>query len=229
MVSGCTVSPSALTLPEKEGRVKCFSKVEYLRVALTFTSKEAREYARKNLYATMMFGSAGEDYIACRCCVLGGLYTGLRFGSEAVEKILKAHIYLATGAKRRGHNPYLLKQELIATHPDPKLNSFDDPLRKLYGHYQRRYYDNPERSQGASCEELSYVDDLFIYLVETLPMPDEVKYRGMFFALLCDETTRRFTNFHWATHNNRALQGKLELMERRYQQVYQHLYGANRQ
>src|SRR5438105_14344420 len=116
-------------------------------MALTLTSKETREYAGKNLHATMMFGSASQDYIACRCCVRGGLYTGLRFGSEAVEKLLKAHIYLATGAKRRGHNPYRLKQELITTHPDAKLDSFDDPLRKLYGHYQRRYYDNPDQLQ----------------------------------------------------------------------------------
>jgi hypothetical protein len=208
--------------------------VEYPHVALTLTSKESLEYARKNLYATMMFGSAGEDYIACRCCLLGGLFAGLRLGSEAVEKMLKAYIYLATGAKSKltrseRHNPYLLKRELIATHPDPKLDSFDDPLRKLYGHYQRRYYDNPDQLREASCEELSYVDDLFIYLVETLPMPDEVKYRGMFFAFLCDEKARRYTNYHWATHNNRALQGKLELMECRYQQVTHHLYGVNKQ
>jgi len=199
-------------------------------MTLRLTREEVSVYARNNQYAMAMFGDAGSDYVACRCCILNALHSGFRLASEAVEKLLKAFIYLETGArsalKRNDrHNPYLLKQELKVAHPDPKLDNFDDLLKKLYDHYQSRYFDNPTTGKGASSEELDEIDDLFVYLIETLPMPDEVKYRCMFFAFLCDENARRhWRNYHWATERNRALQGKMERIERSYQQVLEHLY-----
>jgi hypothetical protein len=199
-------------------------------VTLTLTREEVTQYARKNLYPMMMFGDAGFDYFACRCCVLNGLHPGFRLASEAVEKLLKAFIYLATGAKSKlkgndRHNPYRLKQELTAANPDPKLDTFDDLLKKLYDHYQSRYFDNPTTGRGASGGELDEIDDLFVYLIEALPMPDEVKYRGTFFAFLCDENARRYwRNYHWATERNHALQGRMGSIERTYHQVFEHLY-----
>ena len=155
-------------------------------MALTLTRDEEAVYARKNQYALMMFMDAGLDYFACRCCILNGLDTGFRLASEATEKLLKAFIYLATGTKTtltgyRRHDPYLLKEELKAAHKDQQLDGFDDLLRQLHHHYQTRYFDNPATDQH-SPTRLDRIDDLFVYLVETLPMPDEVKYRSMFFA-----------------------------------------------
>jgi hypothetical protein len=200
-------------------------------MTFTLSRDEVAQYARNNQYAMMMFGDAGFDYFACRCCILNGLHSGFRLGAEAVEKLLKAFIYLKIGAKStlRGkdrHNPYLLKQELKAVHPDPILDNFDDLLKTLYDHYQSRYYDNPTSGKGASSAELDEIDDLFVYLIETLPMPNEVKYRCMFFAFLCDGNARRhWRNHHWATEKNRALGGKMELIERSYRQVAEHLYA----
>jgi hypothetical protein len=197
---------------------------------LTLTRSEVDEYARANKYAMMMFMDASSDYFACRCCILNALHSGFRLASEAVEKLLKALIYLTTGEKTklRGkdrHNPYLLKEELRAEHRDQVLDGFDDLFRKLYDHYQSRYFDNPVTGKGASSEELNQIDDLFIHLVETLPMPDEVKYRCKFFADLCEEDDRRYwRNYYWATERNRALKRKMEAIERRYQQVLAHLY-----
>jgi len=199
-------------------------------MTLALTQKEVAEYARKNKYAMLMFHDAGSDYFACRCCILNGLHTGFRLASEAVEKLLKAFIYLATGSKtnvkRDGlHNPYVLKQELTTAHPDQKLDGFDDLLKTLHDHYQSRYFDNPTTGKGASSKELDQIDELFLYLAETLPMPDEVKYRGGFFTSLCDENSRKhWRNYYWATAHNRALEPKMKSIEHTYQQVLKHLY-----
>jgi|ERR1017187_4186134 hypothetical protein len=198
---------------------------------LTLTREQARQYAGKNQYAMMMFMDAGSDYFACRCCILNALHSGFRLASEAVEKLLKAFIFLQTGTKstlkgRDRHNPYLLKEELKASRPDQKLDSYDDLLHKLYDHFLSRYYDNPVTGKGASGEELPKIDELFLYLVETLPMPDEVKYRSAFFAEICDENSRRYwRNYYWAMERNEVLQRKMESIERSYQQVLKHLYG----
>jgi hypothetical protein len=199
-------------------------------MTLTLTRQDVSDFSRKNLYAGMMFMDAGFDYIACRCCILNMLHSGFRLGSEAIEKILKAHIYLTTGAKTRLngndlHNPYQLKEELKAVRCDLRLDSFDDLLRKLHDHYQSRYFDNPTTGRGATSEELSQIDELFMYLVETLPMPDEVKYRSAFMAGLCDENSRRYwRNYYWAVERNPILQGKMPQIERTYRDVYEHLY-----
>ncbi len=195
------------------------------------TKEQVADYAHDNQYAMMMFMGASWDYVAGRCCVLNKLYPGYRLMSEAAEKLLKAFIFLKSGARstlRRNdrHNPYRLKQELRTVHPDPKLDSFDDLLQRLYDHFQSRYYDNPTSGRGASSNELDQIDDLFIYLVETLPMPDEAKYRSTFFTGLCSPDMRRhWRHYHWTTESNRALQGKMEPIERKYKQVFEHLYG----
>ena len=199
-------------------------------MTLILTRAQAQDYARLNQYAVMMFTDAGSDYVAGRCCMLNGLFPGLRLASEAVEKILKAFIFLATGHKSMTmgndrHNPYLLKQELRKIHMDSKLDVFDGVLTKLHDHFQSRYYDNPTKSKDASTSELAQIDELFIYLVETLPMPDEVKYRTLFFAQLCDANAKMHWRGHyWTTLSNGALNGKMGLIERRYQEVFEHLY-----
>jgi hypothetical protein len=180
----------------------------------------------------MMFMSASDDYCACRCCILNMLSAGFRLASEAIEKMLKAFIYLQTGSptklKRNDkHTPYLLKQELGETYHDQRLDSFDLLLRRLFDHYQTRYFDNPRSGEGASSEELPQIDDLFIYLVQNLPMPDEVKYRSKFFADLFDSNARKYwRNHHWLVEQNLALHSKMKTMEDRYQHVLMHLYPS---
>ena len=114
-------------------------------------------------------------------------------------------------------------------HNDPQLDKYDSLLQVLFDHYQSRYYDNVVSGRGGTSEELPQIDDLFIYLVETLPMPDEVKYRTMFFAILCEERIRQnWRSYEWATLHNRALQGKLDDINRKYKEVQNHLYPTTR-
>jgi len=199
-------------------------------MTLNLTRQDAADFALKNQYALAMFTDAGLDYIACRCCILNMLHSGFRLASDAIEKLLKAHIFLATGArtKLQGkdlHNSYALKQELNFVRLDKRLDSFDDLLRKLYDHFESRYFDNPVTRRGASSEELAQIDELFIHLVETLPMPDEVKYRSFFLASLCNENSRRYwKNYHWAIEHNQTLQAKMPRIEHTYRAVFKHLY-----
>jgi predicted metal-dependent hydrolase len=60
-----------------------------------------------------------------------------RLASEAIERLLKAHTFLATGwrsklRRKDLHNPFYLKQELNAVRHDKKLDTFDELLHKLY-------------------------------------------------------------------------------------------------
>jgi hypothetical protein len=200
-------------------------------MTLTLTRKEIDEYARKNRYAIMMFHIAASDYFACRCCILNMLSSGFRLASEAVEKLLKATIFLRSGAKckleaSKRHNPYLLKEELKSACLDPTLDGYDALLNKLHDHYQSRYPDNRTTGRGSSSQELPEIDALFLHLVEALPMPDEVKYRTKFFTELCDEDSRLYwRNYYWAVECNQLLQSKMPSIEAKYQQVLKHLYG----
>jgi HEPN domain-containing protein len=200
-------------------------------MTLTMTKPEVNHYARTNQYAMMMLLVAGSDYFASRCCILNMMSSGFRLASEAAEKLLKAYIFLETKepTKLKGndrHDPYSLKEELQSALKarDTELDNFDGLLHKLFGHYQSRYPDN--KGQGpASSEELPQIDELFIYLIEKLPMPDEVKYRSGFFTELCDSNARQFwRNYYWATERNSLLQTKMPMIEQRYKEVFEHLY-----
>ena len=182
-------------------------------------------YSRRNLYAMMMFWGACSDYVAARCCLLNYLFSGLPLAAHAVEKMLKAFIFLSSGAKttlksRNGdlHNPYLLKQELRRTYADSKLDSFDDLLKKLFQHYQSRYHDNPNQAKSRSSAELQKIDELFVYLLATVPMPNEVKYNTYFFQALCNPRLAIvLADRRWALENNAPMQAQLPAFETAWQ------------
>ena len=196
------------------------------------TREQFAEYARDNQYATMMLMGASLDYVACRCCSLNKLHSGFRLASEAVVETPEGvHLCGNSGPSPRcrgdaRHNPYLLKQELIGVHPDHKLDSFDDLLRSCTTISRADITTIQRPAKEPLSDELDQIDDLFVYLMEALPMPDEVKYRCRFFDDLCDVELRGYwRNYHWATESNRALQGKMESIEHKYKQVFEHLYG----
>jgi len=189
-------------------------------------------YCSKNQYATMMFMSASNDYIASRCCVLNGLSSGFVLACQAIEKLLKAFIYLETGERTKltgadKHNPFKLKEQLLKV-KKYELDKFDNLLKKLYDHYQSRYYDNKISGQGSSSSELNTIDELWVYLIEALPIPNEVKYRLKFFSDLFDKDSRKYwSNYYWAERNNKTLAKKIQEMEFKYKAVLQHLYPKN--
>lgn len=190
------------------------------------SKKDVRDFCYKKQYATMMFDTASNDYIASRCCILNKLVSaGLILSCQSIEKILKAFIFLETEEKlKEGHDPFELKEKLKEV-KDYKLDKFDDLLKRLYGHYQSRYYNNKNHSKIKSSKEIDEIDELWVYLIEIFPVPDEVKYRLMFFARLFEKRCRKYLlDYYWIEKNNKALAKKIKEMELKYKAVFQHLY-----
>lgn len=198
-----------------------------------FTRQEIAEFARTNQYAMMMFSHAGDDYVGARCLSLNVLLAaGCPLFAQAVEKFLKAFIFLSTGKRtawKKGdlHNPFALKEELKQSH-DYGLDKFDALLLRLYGHFQRRYFDNPDQSPSLSTSELDGFDELWMHLFDKVPMPEWVKYRAQFAVMVLDNDIpkSRPEYRHWAVVRNKALTARLTGMQSTYDAVLKHYIAA---
>jgi HEPN domain-containing protein len=202
---------------------------QYFKMAYSLDKKGVMEWSAQHQYANMRFFGATEDYKAARCCILNGLFAGFILANQAIEKLLKATIFLETGEEMKTcHNTYELKEKLKKT-KDYNLDIFDNLLKKLYDHYLARYYEDDPRahsdgSSGTSSKEMASIDELWFTLVEKLPMPDEVKYRMMFFADLF-EPNPYWLDGVWLTRNNSAFDKRKTVLSRKYTDVRKHLYG----
>lgn len=179
-----------------------------------------------------MFGDAADNYASSRYLILNLLWTGFPLFFQSIEKFLKAIIFLETGkpTELKGldkHNLYALKQELQKT-KDYGLDKFDSLLRKLYGHFQQRYYDNKDKSSGMSTAELDDFDKLWMYLFDAIPFSIEVKYRLTFTNMLFDKNTLKYwPNYKlWTVTANKALAPKLEDMEKMHLAIEEHYINS---
>lgn len=187
----------------------------------TLTHNTFQAYNKENAYAQIMFGDSGNDYIAARCLILNTLFMqGCIFYAQAVEKMFKALIFLETKRKsnlhnNNLHNPFLLKEELKSA-KDYQIDKYDELLKRVYGHWQHRYFDNKYKSQSMSSSELDEYDILWMHLFEQAPFPVEVKYRLQFTPFLFDEEVLKYQPAyrHWATFENKSLLPKLGEMEK---------------
>ncbi len=176
----------------------------------------------------MRFFSANQDYVAARFCILNGFFSGFTLASQAIEKLLKAIIYLETSEEMKSsHNLYGLKEKLKKI-KDYSLDGFDLTLKKLYDHYLSRYHeDTPsihaDGSSGASSQELDLIDELWFTLVEKFPMPDEVKYLMALFNDLF-EPNPYWLNGVWLTKNNSSFDKRKSVLLEKYIEVRKHLY-----
>ncbi len=203
-------------------------------IELKLSKADVQAYASKNGYATMMFHGAADDYVSSRCLILNVLFTGFVSYSYSIEKFLKAIIFLETGKEttlknQNKHNTYLLKQELHAK-KDYGLNKYDDLLKKLFGHFQHRYFDNKYTGEFLGTGELDRLDELWIHLFENIPFPTEVKYRLIIPTHFFEENALKFFPHYrlWATRDNKALEGKLGEIEETYLKVKRHLYPSQK-
>lgn len=191
-------------------------------MALSLSKSQVDDFYSKNSYAMQMLMSAVPDYMAARCCLLYGLFSGLYLGSLAIEKTLKGIISIETKSKPRNiHNLVKLK-DMLQKEKDYGLNEYTDFLNKLFGDYQARYHDNPDRSMGMSTDELHQLDDLWVYLINAFPAPDEIKYRSIFFAFLFEPQASLYANV--MKQNNKALARELKSYGRKYKEVFIHVH-----
>ncbi|MDP2709299.1 MAG: HEPN domain-containing protein [bacterium] len=175
----------------------------------------------------MFLYNADTDYEAARCCILNGLFSGYMLASQAIEKSLKALIRLECGKikieSKDRHNPFRLKEMLKK---DTVLDKYDDLLKKLSDHFKARYYDNEMdyKTKGASSEELADLDNLWMFLKEKLPFPNEVKFRTKFFSDLFDESPY-WKNKFWIREKNESLSDKIQLWEKIYKEIQDKPYS----
>ena len=57
---------------------------------LSMTAADVANWARVHQRAGSFWGIAADDYVAARCCILNGSFTGFVLGAQAAEKYLKA-------------------------------------------------------------------------------------------------------------------------------------------
>ncbi len=183
---------------------------------LRLSKEEMIDFTKKNKLARMMFSQAGEDYIAARCLMLEGLFAGLVFGCQAIEKILKSILFIESDIKKCGlHNPFELKEK-IKEYSDYNLDKFDNFLKKLNIYYEDRYPDNDNPSLIKCSWELDQLDNLWFELINKLPIPDELKYRNPFFQHIFREDLGQS---HLILMHNNALSRELASMKERYLEV----------
>jgi hypothetical protein len=137
---------------------------------------------KANNKSTLFVRAAAEDYIAARCCLLNSLLSGLVLAEQAIEKILKAYIYLQDPSIRlvsaELHSIELLATRVTAMFPQltwPVEQSF---LEKLTLYFNTKYPDaKSEHPRSRSTAELISLDILFIYLCVELPFNPDLKGR----------------------------------------------------
>lgn len=197
------------------------------------------EWAAKNSYAGERLLESSEDYVAARCLILNGFpRCGFILGCQAVEKILKAIIFLETGERitkdtkdkkrKKGwkHEPFELKEKLTEK-VDYGLEIYNDILISLGDCYKSRYFENSTSGKGANSRDLEKMDKLYIYLMEKIKIPDEAKYRGSFFTDLFESNKYWAHHPYWLKIKNKALtKKKLEKMERKYKKILKHFYPS---
>lgn len=183
---------------------------------LRLSKEELVEFTRKNKLARMLFTQAGDDYIAARCLMLEGLFAGLVFGCQAIEKILKSILYIESGIKKCSlHNPFEIKEK-IKKYKDYDLDRFDDFLNRLHIYYEDRYPDNENPSLMKCSWDLDKLDILWFELIKKLPIPDELKYSNPFFQYLFKEELEQS---HLILRQNNALSKEISSMKERYLEV----------
>src|ERR1039458_4616535 len=82
---------------------------------------DMNDYCRKHSRATLLLLSAAHDYASARCLLLNGLFGGLVFGAQTIEKLLKAYIlFIDPGRevkKAFSHSLTKLLQETESLYP----------------------------------------------------------------------------------------------------------------
>jgi hypothetical protein len=199
---------------------------------LTLTREQVQNFARNNRGAVFMADVASGDYVACRCCLINGLFSGLVLGAQAVEKFLKAYILLKNPSKNMkafSHKLMDLTREAESLDSNLDLKGFYPLIDRLSQYYQTRYPDNPNQPSSMTTAELIEIDKLIIYINNHLPMPDEVKYRSGIYARLFSSKDRTAADIiwpeeFWLANQNQAISSILIDLEKRYDEVTQHLY-----
>jgi hypothetical protein len=185
-------------------------------------ARELIEFNRVHGGAAGFIMAATDDYIACRCCLLNGLFPGLRLGAEAVEKYLKAFIlyrHPSVNVEKKYHHR-IKKVASDASLLAPRFNAlqFSQVFERLETHYRNRYPDVTNFTREASPAELVGIDEAVLHICECLPIPEVPKFRnyGPFFFVCCNWIPSVPAYANWLEQGNLAIQRVKPLLLQRY-------------
>jgi HEPN domain-containing protein len=166
---------------------------------------------KANNKSTWFLQVATHDYVAARCCLLNGLLSGFVLAHEAIEKLLKACIYLADPNFRPGaseeHRLEVLADHVHRLHPAVEFSE-DELLylKKLTTYFETKYPDaKVPRPSSVSTAELVQIDQLFVRLSFEIPLVPELKWRIGIFNLVGADQAQERTLTRWLRTDNAAL------------------------
>jgi hypothetical protein len=179
---------------------------------------ELMDFSRVHRDAGEFLLAATDDYVACRCCLLNGLFPGLRLGAEAVEKYLKAFVLYGGGKITFTHRISELVTAANSVQSRFSGVGFEEVISRLERHYRQRYPNVPDFRRGASTAELNEIDKFVLYIYESLPIPEVPKFRlyGYFFRVCCP-WAERANEKTWLEQKNIPLQRARKTLLERYQ------------
>ena len=189
---------------------------------------ELIDFNRANREAGEFVVAATDDYAACRCCLLNGLFPGLRLGAEAIEKYLKAFVlYDDQSLKVKNYRHGIRDLASVASSLEPRFDAvqFGHVFDRLETHYRHRYPDVPDFKPDASTSELVGIDEIVLLISECLPIPEVPKFRnyGYFFFVCCSWTPSMNPYKQWLQQENVALQRVRASLLKRYHAVEEQL------
>ena len=189
---------------------------------------ELIEFNRANSEAVKFITAATDDYAACRCCLLNGLFPGLRLGAEAIEKYLKAFVLYADPSLKVKNYLHSIKDLVsVALSLESSFDAarFGQVIDRLETHYRHRYPNVPDFKHDASTSELVGIDEMVLQISECLPIPEVPKFRnyGYFFFVCCSWLPSMDPYKKWLEQDNVALQRVRTSLLKRYRAVEEQL------
>jgi hypothetical protein len=186
------------------------------------TFKELLEFNTTYRAAAEFLELGTDDYVASRCCLLNGVFPGLRLGAEAVEKYLKAFVLYIDPARKLRKYDHGIKDVAAAAselRPNFDLKHFAHIIDRLETHYRHRYPDAPDFKHDARTDELPGIDELVLYIYGSLPIPEVPKLHTYgYYSFVCRASIRAMEPYKkWLERDNIALSRIHDSLLQRYQ------------
>jgi hypothetical protein len=192
--------------------------------------QQMTQFALDHRTATTLLLVATQDYAAARCLAQNLLMTSLIVGAQAIEKFLKVYLLFvdpSRNVRKLNHSLTQLLIEVDGLFPHLSLPRFSDGVERFGRHYQIRYPDNANASTSMTTADIFELDELIVFLNESMPCPRNVKYRTGLYAAITFSLGYGSTvtpTEHWIKLHNRPLSPLLPRIREEYMAVMEELH-----
>ena len=187
------------------------------------------DFARANKQAMLLLLTATRDYSSARCLMLNGLQAGFSVGAQAIEKYLKATIYLSAPSTptKRSHNLPALLLDAEALLPGLAASNFEATATTFHEFYQTRYPDNDNQPISMNTGMIADLDEMVIGINVMLPMPRNIRMRSGLFALVMfslNHLNSETPDEKWIKMQNAALAPHWDRIRTEYFETMKEIY-----